>query len=456
MVIHDALGSATVVECKHQPSTPIGRPMVQKLHSAVISSKARRGIIVTTGKYTDTAIEHAKELSRETQIDLFTLNDLVALAQQAGMDIIASSQAAKTHCLSCPSDQEAYDEIKRKVSRLQSHPNRPAEMVSLSSHKVILRPCYIMKVDISKDFYSGRDVVIHSVDDKNVRLMVDGVTGKVVDHDTASAVCESALAGSSRLETKTDVLREGFAYDVKSAKLRATESVCHRYSKLVSYRGRNNVGYQKDCKVPPSSVYFADIKPALLPTHVMKVHLLESAYPCKIIDGGGGTITALQLDECAICEKTVDGNPALCNSCGSIYHPRRFFRGHGYRCKSCGKTICQRCAYRIPRAVFFSKIVCEECAALCDAAPESMGGAKKRREGKGEAGKEADDACSLDASIGVERSDRSDQEEGRRDHASERRRRTVIKVLKIAGIAAGIIALASAVVFVALAQTKRK
>lgn len=44
-----------VVECKHHPKGSIGRPVVQKLHSAVITSKALKGILVTTGHFTKEA-----------------------------------------------------------------------------------------------------------------------------------------------------------------------------------------------------------------------------------------------------------------------------------------------------------------------------------------------------------------------------------------------------------------
>src|SRR5574338_238457 len=63
IMIHLPDGGSIVVECKHQPNTSIGRPIVQKLHSAVISSGAVKGIIVTTGKFSPDAIEHAQIIS---------------------------------------------------------------------------------------------------------------------------------------------------------------------------------------------------------------------------------------------------------------------------------------------------------------------------------------------------------------------------------------------------------
>ena len=39
-----------VVECKHQ-TKPVGRPVVQKLHSAVVTEKAVGGIVIATGGF---------------------------------------------------------------------------------------------------------------------------------------------------------------------------------------------------------------------------------------------------------------------------------------------------------------------------------------------------------------------------------------------------------------------
>lgn len=43
LIIHGDDGRKTIVECKHQPNSSIGRPIVQKLHSAVMSEDAAGG-----------------------------------------------------------------------------------------------------------------------------------------------------------------------------------------------------------------------------------------------------------------------------------------------------------------------------------------------------------------------------------------------------------------------------
>jgi len=43
-----------LVECKHQPNSSIGRPVVQKLDSAIRHDNAKHGLIITTGRISNT------------------------------------------------------------------------------------------------------------------------------------------------------------------------------------------------------------------------------------------------------------------------------------------------------------------------------------------------------------------------------------------------------------------
>ena len=76
LIIHDKRGKI-VVECKHHPKSSVGRPVIQKLHSAVISEGAYKGIVVTTGTFSKQAVEHARKLSPPIElIDKGILLDL--------------------------------------------------------------------------------------------------------------------------------------------------------------------------------------------------------------------------------------------------------------------------------------------------------------------------------------------------------------------------------------------
>ena len=62
IVMHSHGGDMIVIECKHHPKGTIGRPALQKLHSAVVTANAKRGFLVTTGHFSQQAIAYNEGL----------------------------------------------------------------------------------------------------------------------------------------------------------------------------------------------------------------------------------------------------------------------------------------------------------------------------------------------------------------------------------------------------------
>ena len=61
LIVHHPSGKI-IVECKHHPSRTVGRPVVQKLDSAIRKANARKGMIITTGRFSKAARQYAEEL----------------------------------------------------------------------------------------------------------------------------------------------------------------------------------------------------------------------------------------------------------------------------------------------------------------------------------------------------------------------------------------------------------
>jgi len=87
----DGIRRAVVVECKHTDS--VGRPVVQKLHSAIATFEfdgPKRGMVVTTGRFTGPAQEYADRLKQNDdpyQIELTDGQDLRRIADEIGLDL---------------------------------------------------------------------------------------------------------------------------------------------------------------------------------------------------------------------------------------------------------------------------------------------------------------------------------------------------------------------------------
>ena len=87
----DGQPRAVIVECKHTES--VGRPVVQKLHSAVATFEydgPKRGMVATTGRFTCPATEYAEELATRdapSPLDLLDVTALRQLADDLGLDL---------------------------------------------------------------------------------------------------------------------------------------------------------------------------------------------------------------------------------------------------------------------------------------------------------------------------------------------------------------------------------
>ncbi len=68
LLVHKPTG-LEVVECKHWPDGTVGRPAVQKLHSATLTVNSRQAAIITTGRFSKEAEIYAKNLG-DVKIEL--------------------------------------------------------------------------------------------------------------------------------------------------------------------------------------------------------------------------------------------------------------------------------------------------------------------------------------------------------------------------------------------------
>ena len=75
---------AVYVECKHHHNSTIGRPIVQKLHSAMVTDWVKKGIIVTTGTFSKQAEDHIEKNS--LPIELIDGHKFKEMAESVGYE----------------------------------------------------------------------------------------------------------------------------------------------------------------------------------------------------------------------------------------------------------------------------------------------------------------------------------------------------------------------------------
>jgi len=117
-----------VVECKHQPRSRIGRPIVQKLHSAVISSQATKGMLITTGHFTSEAIESAKGITKSgTLIEMVDRHILTDMASRAKIKLVSKGESLSVWTYSLPSEEKIHDALGSYVGSIAVSYPRPPE-----------------------------------------------------------------------------------------------------------------------------------------------------------------------------------------------------------------------------------------------------------------------------------------------------------------------------------------
>lgn len=361
LIIHSLEGTI-IVECKHHPNGTIGRPIVQKLHSAVISSNGSKGIVMTSGKFSMDALEHAKELSYKIPIELWDLHKILDLADKASIKILSGSESSSILCFPVSDTPGLEKKLRPTFERFQSSPRRASEIIKITPTDLLLRPQYVIKYDIVQNFSTSAGN-IHRVEEYGQTLILNDQDGTVMDDFPTSFLQYAALYKVSKIPNVCKRTRNEFQMDKTTLMDTAKKIVIKKHTSDVKYMGRNNVVYQKRCVPGVRSIYIKDVKQVFFPVYSITMTALRHEYYSQLIENNNeAKLLAKDVFRCKICNKDIDKKILLCNACGKFTHTPKFFRSHGFVCKNCGKTICHNCAYWTRRFIFFKKILCEICA----------------------------------------------------------------------------------------------
>lgn len=388
LIIHKPDGRSTIVECKHYLSSTVGRPVVQKLHSAVISSGADSGIIATTGTYTAEAVEHARLLSETSRtITLYDLNGLRELAERAGMRLLVGRDSGPISCMKNSSVPEISKWLaKYYMWNVEGAPHGPMDMLEIRPRKMRLVPYYVVNVDIEQTFSTSVGV-IHEIDAKGLVAVFDASGGRCAKLDKFFEGVRKVDV-SDITPVACDHEYGEFKLDVSTLKRIAVRNMINEHTEIVSYYGGNNVQYEKTCRPGPRSVHLNDVEYRFMP--VLTVGLAYARRGAgrrkdradsgrqKTAEPGGGRTYECVLAEngrtvrvdrdvcsvCGICGRVMDleRGALFCNDCGNFSHRPGIFQKESFRCHSCKKTICRRCSYWYRRFLLFKKKICESCA----------------------------------------------------------------------------------------------
>lgn len=324
----DGTRRGVVVECKHTGT--VGRPVVQKLHSAIATFEfdgPKRGMVATTGRFTGPAVEYAERLQQHDDpypIELIDGADLREIADEIGLDLyngrieILCDETLRPHdpatSVTAPV-AEAFNDID----------NIEATDLPAPHSQVTFRPVVAVTADTNAVFETSVGV-IHRVDDRS-RFVVHAERGRpqTASGDASTLVVENLHAtvdlDADRFEGLYDTVDERrFGQTQTEYKDWAVDRLREHHTSTVSYTGANNVTYTKTCEPKRSDVSVQSIEPVFLPQVRHTTELHEYAYPYEYFAAGPSRVTNEDgIHRCVHCETAGTSNEyTYCANCGSI------------------------------------------------------------------------------------------------------------------------------------------
>ncbi len=150
LIIHDDYG-LIFVECKHHPNSSIGRPDLQKLHSALITGGAVQGWFITSGRFAGPAVKHVKKLS--PPITLIDRQMLFDMANKVGMELVIGGKTGTMYSYPIVSDDQFKWNLGAHLKTfLNSSPHEIPNMLDLRERAITMKPIFAIDYRVDSSF----------------------------------------------------------------------------------------------------------------------------------------------------------------------------------------------------------------------------------------------------------------------------------------------------------------
>lgn len=336
-----------VVECKHWPDRTVGRPAVQKLHSAVLTANSRQGAIITTGRFSKEAEVYAKNLGdvRIELIDASKLAHMISLTfPNDALPLNLCSAIKTTSDVDFPKVffQSVFSESRYQSSRAGS------------------MPVFVTRVTEYKTFFIAN---YHA--GGSVSTAVGEYSATWDGSVWCSALGDNAGFGSPSSHRHklgpvvplADVVRTvpGKSAPPRlqpyQAVARMKDYIVSHCSKAVWYRGRNNVNYSATIQPSASKVLIDSLALVYVPRQEFVLEIGGVRYEGQVEESESPPqfhLTCPQLSECSVCgTATSADDQILCSICLRPAHRWGLFTPDSFRCERCGDFVCRTHAVRI-------------------------------------------------------------------------------------------------------------
>lgn len=336
-----------VVECKHVEQVP--RDVIQKLHSSLLTypadvpTKHVRGMVVTSGTFSEPAQEHVETIKTNAdgvEIELVDGNILREIADEIGLDLQNSTVGVVCRQTLIPGAvkppvTEQFDAIANIDGDDLGQIDATARFRPVASIETKTEDQCQTSTGRVLEQWNKRDTFhvhggrpsLQPIDDSLRHLLSDG------GYRTAE------LEEWTNAEVFTNTTVEEFQHPHSDFEAWTADQLQAKYTKTVPYTGKNNRDYDKECKPAASGIEITDLTTMFVPRIQAQTQLKGYDY-------------TLTYDAAGPDRHIIDNGIAHCVHCGWSWTPLTY-------CANCGSINCWRHT-RTERVE--GEPICTECA----------------------------------------------------------------------------------------------
>ena len=336
------------VDCKHPVKTSVGKPAVEKFSIAMKRKKVKEGIIVTTGRFANTAQKYIDE--NDLPITLMDMVRLESMAYKAGIKLVERKEEPEAFTILSNSNREFRGHLAKRLTKdLGRSENLEIDM-SITSRNVKLIPYYRIDYRVNAEFKSS-DKVIHKETGEGYLYLDEKGNIKNEDfiriYDMVPRLAYDPVGKeASRMKPNKQV----------------TDSLHERVQKehtvFVPYVTKSGKVSTKTCTPAKKDIMIQNVMCLFLPLSDIEYNLFGKARTIKILESNSEDFIIFEssIDKCDICGGKIS-KAIICSKCGNIVDDK-----HGHQCSRCNQSICSNCGLLISKLIGRKEPICVTCA----------------------------------------------------------------------------------------------
>lgn len=356
IIFRKANGEIIYAECKHYLGSRVGRPVIQKLHSAMITGNASSGLVITSGKFSPDAEEYVRQ--NNIPIKLVDLSLLSSIAHTLGIIITQKSVAIPMYCHRIPREFAVKETLVNYLSnKYQSYPNCVDRLIVFNHGFVNLMPFYSCEYDLDFTLSSSNRILSHDVVN-NCQMIINGNSGNPITEEQYVLFKPSEKIPYSHLDSGTwNRSITPFTVTETDSRRIISDEIKDKHAITVHYTGNNNVSYSKSGKPSSNDFQIYNLEQIYIPVIHQGLSIRNRDIMLNDCFANDSVLYVPNImNKCSICGEPIYSG-IICNDCGSFVHSPRKYDSHSFICESCGKTICRNCTY-----IANGKHLCLDCA----------------------------------------------------------------------------------------------